>query len=152
MKATASNPDRTCMICKTELIGRSDKIFCDIKCKNKFHAELRKTKDRISNDTFKILTHNWNVLNGFMQEKGNAFVLDKLVLDQVNFNFSYSTKVSNDGLNLQFHLFEFKYKIVQNNLIYVTKEKNQSSEISPYIYMRWERKMKQLGIRSGTIT
>jgi hypothetical protein len=33
--------NRLCCVCDKPLYGRSDKVFCDVKCKNIYHAEIR---------------------------------------------------------------------------------------------------------------
>ena len=141
MCATKSSEKiRTCVICERTLVGRSDKVFCDIQCKNKYHTELRKTKNRISNDTFEILTQNWVILQGLMQKGNSKMVVSKIVLERLNFNFTYATKAQRSGYSLDYFLFNFKYRFLKHNSIYIEKEKSLTVE-NNYLFKRWERKI-----------
>ena len=138
---TDKRTDRSCIICERKLIGRSDKVFCDIQCKNKYHAEIRKTKNRLAKDTFAILSSNWYILAGLMQEDKDKLLVNKMVLDKLGFRFNYVSEVKNKGHNVTFHLFNMSYRPVKNNMVYVEKIKSARDQISPYLFKRWERKI-----------
>lgn len=145
MCTTKSSKKRTCVICERILIGRSDKVFCDIQCKNNYHSKLRKTKNRISKDTFEILTQNWVILQGMMQEKNQKMVVSRLVLERLNFNFTYATKVEQSKHSLDFFVFDFKYRFLKHDSIFIEKEKTLREE-NHYLFKRWERKIELLKI------
>ena len=138
---TVKKTDRTCIICERKLIGRSDKVFCDISCKNKYHAEIRKTKNRLAKDTFDILSSNWYILTGLMQENKDKLLVNKMVLDKLGFRFNYVSEVRSKGQNIVYSLFNMSYRSVKNNLLYVEKIKPANHLISPYLFKRWERKI-----------
>lgn len=136
-----SKTERTCIICERKLIGRSDKVFCDIKCKNKYHAEIRKTKNLLAKDTFEILCSNWYILTGLMQENKNKLLVNKTVLDKLGFRFNYVSEVKNKGHNLDYYLFNISYRRLKHQLVYVEKIKAPANAVSPYLFKRWERKI-----------
>ncbi|MGV3631341.1 MAG: hypothetical protein ACO1O6_09045 [Bacteroidota bacterium] len=138
---TTIKAERTCIICEHKLIGRSDKVFCDIRCKNKYHAEIRKTKNRIAKDSFEILSSNWYILTGLMQENKDKLLLDKTILDKMGFRFNYVSEVKNKGHNVHYRLFNISYRPVKHNLVYIEKIKSAGNLISPYLFKRWERKI-----------
>ena len=47
---------RLCVICDQPLKGRSDKRFCNIKCKNYYHLEVQRSMKIITDDFFSSST------------------------------------------------------------------------------------------------
>ncbi len=84
---------RQCVICNKQLIGRSDKRFCDIKCKNYYHSEVRKSLKTIASETMKVLAKNIIILEGIMGEEKNSCLIDRLALERLGFIFNYVTDV-----------------------------------------------------------
>jgi hypothetical protein len=58
--------NRLCCVCDKPLYGRSDKVFCDIRCKNTYHAEIRKYLK--NNSRFRVIENN-----GFFAENMRNF-------------------------------------------------------------------------------
>lgn len=147
MCATKSNnSDRTCIICGEKLIGRSDKVFCNIKCNNQYHIVLRRTKNQIAKDTFDIITHNWYVLTGLLQKEKDKMIVEKMILHKLKFNFSFASKVENKNNEIDYFIFDLKYRIVKHNHVYIERCRVPHNEISIYLFKRWERRMQILNI------
>ncbi|MGB5464089.1 MAG: hypothetical protein WBM92_12035, partial [Aureibaculum sp.] len=51
-----------CKVCKKNLKGRKDKIFCSIECKNYYHTNLRRVTDAAAKELDKILHRNRSIL------------------------------------------------------------------------------------------
>lgn len=137
-----TNNQRQCVICKKQLIGRSDKRFCDIKCKNYYHGQVRKTVRTVSSETMKILTKNVIILNGIMGEKSNQLVIDKLALERLGFRFNYITEVTDKHGVLQFGVFNFSYHFARSRRVVIRLDRRRAG-ISPFIFERWSREIKE---------
>ncbi len=51
-----------CKLCKTQMKGRSDKLFCSIGCKNEYHTRLRQVTKVATANTDRILHRNRSTL------------------------------------------------------------------------------------------
>lgn len=147
MCKTINELSRKCIICDKTIEGRSDKVFCDIKCKNNYHSEIRKLKNQVSFDTMEIMTKNWVILEGLMQEKNNKLIVKKIILEKLRFNFNYTTGVKNRHSHFEYQLFNFKYTFTKNNTVYIQKDKEPSDLKSSYLFKRWERKLEIKNIK-----
>jgi len=128
--------NRQCVICNNQLIGRSDKRFCDITCKNKYHSEVRRSMKTIQSETIKILTKNFVILSGIMGQSKNAAIIDKLALERLGFKFDYVSDAKSKGGIIHFGLFHFTYRFIHNKRILVTIDRERKT-ISPFIFKRW---------------
>jgi len=127
---------RQCVICNSQLIGRSDKRFCDISYKNRYHSEVRKSMKTIQSETLKILTKNFVILSGVIGESNNAAVIDKLALERLGFKFDYVSDAKNKSGIIHFGLFHFTYRFVHNKRVLITIDRERKT-ISPFIFKRW---------------
>ena len=127
---------RRCLVCEKKLIGRSDKIFCDIHCKNYYHSEIRKSTRSFTNETIRFLKRNYVILEGFMTDKANKFSIHKTKLEREGFKFQYVTHFVENKNFTQFSLFNFDYCLGKNNRI-VVRRKQQNATISPFLFKRW---------------
>lgn len=128
--------DRICIVCSKKIYGRSDKVFCDITCKNYYHSEVRKTTRTITSETLKILKRNFIILEGFMTEKADKFTIQKVKLEKEGFKFQYVTNFLQHKRHITYSLFNLDYFIGNNNQI-VVRRKQSASKISPYLFKRW---------------
>ena len=127
---------RQCVICNSQLIGRSDKRFCDIICKNKYHSEVRKSMKTIQSESIKILAKNFVILSGIMGEQKNAAIIDKLALERLGFMFDFVSDAEIKAGILHFGLYHFTYKFIHNKRVLITIDRDRKS-ISPFIFRRW---------------
>ena len=128
--------NRTCIICEKFLFGRSDKVFCDIKCKNKYHAELAKNQKTIANETFKILAKNWTIISTLFGEETDELNINKIELARHGFDFTTVSGVEISANKTTFNVFEYTWFYKANNEIRITLNKEQAP-ISPFIFKRW---------------
>ena len=79
--------DNLCKICKKVIIGRTDKIFCSIDCKNKYHKGLTNfvTKKTITID--KILHRNRAILQEFLGKRKVQGKVKRIDLAKKKFDF-----------------------------------------------------------------
>lgn len=128
---------RTCVICESPLIGRSDKVFCDIKCKNKYHIEARKTQRTATSETNKILAKNYIILAGLL-EQGTNVLISKLALARAGFDFDYVTEVRQENGNLVVGIYDLCWKQAAHNNIVVNVNRGRAP-VSPFVFERWKR-------------
>lgn len=149
MKNSKQNKsNRLCCVCDKKLIGRSDKVFCDISCKNKYHSDVRKNAKNTITNNINILKKNYNIFCTLLGENCYQIEINKLKLKELKFDFSVITGIdkTNLGINTQdfkLEVFEFKWYQTENETIVITRQKNHS-QFSPYMYKRWVRHLKHL--------
>lgn len=139
---------RTCVMCQGPLIGRSDKVFCDIKCKNAYHIEARKTKRTAASRTNAILAKNYIILAGLMADGSQRAVISRLALADIGFNFQYITEVNHDNGVFRFGIYDISWKFVQNDAIAIEVLPDRSP-VSPFVFERWRRIYEPLDEHSG---
>lgn len=132
-----SNEARICCVCKKKLHGRSDKVFCDIGCKNKYHSQLRKENKTETDETTKILLRNHRILCFLQGSRCNKFEICKLELERMGFNFSVVTSYEQTKYGLKLMLFNFTWYQTAHRKIVVSRDEKQS-HIAPYLYLRWK--------------
>jgi predicted nucleic acid-binding Zn ribbon protein len=130
---------RTCVVCEKFIYGRSDKVFCDIKCKNKYHAELGKSQKTIARETFKILTKNWSIIATLFGEGVDELHINKIELARHGFDFTTVSGVEISATKTTFNIFEYTWFHKSDNEIRITFN-NKQEPISPFIFKRWQNR------------
>ena len=133
-----SPKNRLCVICDSPLFGRSDKIFCGTKCKNRYHAEVRKSYKTISNETQKIQKKNHLLLMQLIGPNAKKYQIKKLVLERKGFDFEIVSGVELSKFGLRFRLYDFYWYHTKSGTITIYRNENEFS-ISPFVYKRWDR-------------
>lgn len=67
-----------CQECGKELIGRKDKKFCNISCKNKYNNRRKQTIRKYREDTINRLSRNYEILESLLMEKQPYIGLEEL--------------------------------------------------------------------------
>lgn len=132
---------RKCCVCDAQLYGRSDKVFCGIKCKNTYHGAVRRDNKSVSSTCIDILHKNYGILRLMMAKKCNRMVVKKLYLEKLKFNFTAITGIEKTPLGVKMKIFEFSWYFSKNDNIVVFQESEQST-ISPFLLKRWEYHLK----------
>lgn len=143
MEATNLKPARLCCVCDKPLFGRSDKVFCDIHCKNRYHSDVRKHTKTASAVNIKILRKNYVILCALLGDPCDKYVIKKLELKKLGFNFDVISGISNTPYGPKYDLFEFSWFYSRNDNITIMQDKQQTT-VSPFMYKRWERHTKPL--------
>ncbi|RPD98243.1 hypothetical protein EGM88_07045 [Aureibaculum marinum] len=97
-----------CIICKKEIKGRIDKKFCSIKCKNRYHTNLRSYTKTTTVEIDKILHRNRAILLELVGKSINQKKIKRLSLAQKNFNFKYITHYN---FNKQGKIYNYIYDV-----------------------------------------
>ncbi len=131
-----SPKERHCIVCEKAIYGRSDKVFCDIRCKNKYHTELAKSQKTIAQETFKILAKNWAILSSLMSASADELHIDKVDLIRHGFDFNTVSGVDLSAKTIRFDVFEFTWCFQASQKIVITLNKKQT-HIAPFLFKRW---------------
>ena len=83
-----------CLICGDPVIGRRDKVFCTIDCKNKYHATRKSEIQPFSQPVDKILHRNWVILSEYYElARKKKFFISKAELNKAGFHSKYFTTI-----------------------------------------------------------
>lgn len=134
------NHERQCVICNRQLHGRSDKRFCDIACKNKYHCEVRKSMRNVQTETLRIITKNFVILSGIMGPENDVGVVDKLALERLGFRFDYVTGAENRHGIIHYNVFGMSYRFIHHKRVMITVDRDRTT-IYPFIFRRWQHEI-----------
>lgn len=124
-------------MCEKNLVGRSDKVFCAIQCKNNYHQLLRKQTQTAAQCNTKILAKNYQILLQLIGKKGSKFNINKLALQELKFDFSVVSGIEKTNLGLKMKIYQFSWYYAKQDTIVILANREQLN-ISPFIYKRWE--------------
>lgn len=141
---------RQCVICNKRLHGRSDKRFCDITCKNYYHAEVRKSLKTVQTETMKVLAKNYIILTGILGKTYTNCTVDKLALERLGFRFDYVTDARYRNGTIHFGIFEISYSL-NRKTVRVSVDKNRK-KVSPFIFERWNREISETAMSQNART
>lgn len=130
--------ERSCCVCDSKLHGRSDKVFCNISCKNKYHTSLRKHNKSVSVQTINKLNKNYQILCLLLGEEMDSFSISKLELIRLGFQFGIISGIETNRFGIKFTVYEFSFYIKKNQEVCVSRNSSHS-QISPYVYKRWSK-------------
>ncbi|HZW76683.1 MAG TPA: hypothetical protein VFF21_00095 [Flavobacteriaceae bacterium] len=82
---------RKCKICKKNLYGRADKIFCDAACKNEYHKKVRRIAHAAAIEINSYLKRNYIILREILGKNKVQIKVSRNVLENKNFHFLYHT-------------------------------------------------------------
>ena len=117
---------KVCVNCKKTINGRSNKQFCNIKCKGAYHYKSFKKKPKT---TYKqvddILKNNRKILKKYNQS-GKAVVRKKTLIDS-GFNSHYFTNFwKNKNGNIYFFCYEYGYLLKTEH------------DVEKYVLVQWQ--------------
>ena len=116
------NRSRTCKMCKASLSGRSDKIFCSVKCKSNYAYKLREVTDLATASIDKILHRNRSILLEILGKNKIQTKVSRELLDAKKFNFSFHTHshINNQGKKVTF-VYDFSWMIFSDQEILIKR-------------------------------
>ena len=82
---------KICKICKKQIKGRSDKMFCSSKCKNEYHRKLKDVTKSAAFEIDKILHRNRSILLELIGKNKSQIKLSRIILERKKFRFKYHT-------------------------------------------------------------
>lgn len=82
---------KKCKICKKPLVGRSDKLFCSLGCKNYYHQKLRSATNKEAKEIDGFLKRNRSILLELLGKNKTQIKVYRNLLEQKKFRFKYHT-------------------------------------------------------------
>jgi hypothetical protein len=115
-----TNRTRICKLCKSGLSGRSDKIFCSLKCKSDYAYKLRKVTELATTAIDKILHRNRSILLEVFGKNKVQMRIKREILDAKKFNFNYITNyhINNQGKTVSY-VYDFSWMIFSDQEILI---------------------------------
>lgn len=115
---------KKCRYCKKQFLGRTDKLFCAVKCKNKYHLRLRQVTNDSTKNIDAILHRNRSILLEILGKNGVYKKFHRTILDKKNFNFNYVTSyhVNNKGKTVN-HVYDFSWLTFSDDEVLVRRKK-----------------------------
>ncbi len=113
---------RTCKICKKTITGRSDKLFCSVKCKSDYAYRLREVTEIATANIDKILHRNRSILLELMGKNKTQIKIEREFLDKKKFNFSYLTHyhINKHGKTVHY-VYDFSWVIFSDQEILIKR-------------------------------
>ncbi|WP_142783758.1 LIM domain-containing protein [Changchengzhania lutea] len=113
----------TCKICSKTLIGRKDKLFCSVKCKNYYHVNLRKATDIVVKELDNILHRNRSILLEIMGKRKVQCTVERMVLEKNHFVFKYHTHLHTNSKGKIYHyVYDFAWMEFSNDDILIVRK------------------------------
>ena len=88
-RLTTSEDNCSCMECGNELRGRTDKKFCNDRCKNRYYNRMNNSVRLHKNRTIRILTSNYELLNRLV--KAGVRTMRLIELEELGFSPDFHT-------------------------------------------------------------
>ncbi len=113
---------RTCKMCKREIKGRSDKVFCSVKCKSDYAYSLRAVTDIATESIDKILHRNRSILLEILGKSKVQMRIKREILEAKKFNYNYITNyhINNQGKTVSY-VYDFSWMIFSDQEILVKR-------------------------------
>lgn len=112
-----------CKICNKVIVGRKDKMFCSVKCKNYYHVNLRKATAIEVKEIDTILHRNRSILLEIMGKRKVQHKVERVVLEKKNFRFKYHTHIHiNSKGKTYYYLYDFSWMEFSNDTILILRK------------------------------
>ena len=113
-----------CKVCKKELVGRKDKIFCSIDCKNYYHVGLRRVTKNAVKKYDAILHRNRSILLELLGKNGVQKKVSRLELVSKKFSFKYHTHSHTNKHGKTYnYVYDFAWMTFSNDEILIVRKR-----------------------------
>ncbi|SOE23742.1 hypothetical protein SAMN06298216_4127 [Spirosomataceae bacterium TFI 002] len=82
---------KKCKVCGSDFTGRSNKVFCNVKCKNYYHKNLRYNSVKAAIRINEYLKRNHGILQEIIGKNLTQIKVYRNVLEDKRFRFKYHT-------------------------------------------------------------
>lgn len=112
-----------CKICSKQLVGRRDKLFCSVKCKNFYHVNLRKVTAVEVEKIDSILHRNRSILLEILGKNKVQITVERIMLEKKNFTFKYHTHqhINSKG-KMYYYIYDFAWMEFSNDEILIIRK------------------------------
>lgn len=95
--------ERKCKICKKRVLGRQNKVFCSVQCKNYYHKHLRYASFTAAIRINEYLKRNHGILLEQLGKNKTQVKVYRNTLEDKKFRFKYHTHVQINSKGKTFH-------------------------------------------------
>lgn len=114
-----------CKICSKLLVGRNDKLFCSVKCKNYYHVNLRKVTDKEVKELDTILHRNRSILLEVLGKRKGQITVDRMVLEKKRFTFKYHTHLHiNSKGKTYYYVYDLAWMEFSNDEVLIIRKES----------------------------
>ncbi len=136
MKTIHEDP---CPQCSGEVVGRTDKIFCTVKCKNHHHKMSKKQNKPMTLYVNDRLLRNLTVLQGLLGKHGTRIKIHRHELQKRGFSFGGCTKADQDSKGrMIWELYYLRYTLGKDGVVTVVRMAHLNKFL-PGFFKRWEQ-------------
>jgi hypothetical protein len=116
-----------CKICNNPVVGRNDKLFCSVKCKNYYHTNLRKVNQAAVLEIDTILHRNRSILLEIMGKYKTQLKCPRMALDKKKFNYKYHTHSNvNSAGKTYFFVYDFAWMAFSDDEVLIVRRRNDT--------------------------
>lgn len=106
-------------------MGRSDKMFCSVRCKNYYHTNLRSVTQLEVKGIDNILHRNRSILLEIMGKSKTQKKIPRISLDKKKFNYKYHTHQSINLMGKTYnHLYDFAWMEFSDDEILIVRKRS----------------------------
>ncbi len=117
----------SCIMCKKKLVGRSDKKFCSLDCKNEYHQKLRAVTQVATQSIDRILHRNRSILLELMGKNKTQMKIDRKLLDRKNFKYNYITGYYVNARGKTYHyVYDFSWMEFSDREILINRRRKKN--------------------------
>lgn len=107
------------------MLGRSDKKFCSVKCKNDYNYRMRKATKSATAQIDAILHRNREILEQLMSSQTKKkLMIDRLELERWGFNFNYITGIYKNSQGKLYHyVYDYAWMAFSKQEVMIVKKR-----------------------------
>ena len=118
---------KNCEECGKGFRGRTDKVYCSIKCKNRRHYRKREKLVDVTNDIDQILHRNYHILKKVLGDHKQKLKIPELRLSKEKFNYNYMTNFRTNTAGKVYHyVYDLAWMAFSDNEILIVKQKKMN--------------------------
>ncbi len=125
-----------CPVCQGAVIGRSDKRYCSVQCKNAHHLAARKINRPMTEEQNRRLLRNLTLLEGIMGNDGKTLRIHKDELIRRGFDPDSVTGLKFRKNGYRLYCYHFSFTISADGILHVIRHDKVAEEL-PGFYERW---------------
>jgi len=125
-----------CPTCQGKVVGRRDKRFCSLKCKNEHHRVARQMLKSRFDELQNRLYRNLVVLEGTLGTKHNSMSIHQNTLFKIGFDLKANTGSYRKKNKTYFEVENYTYSFENNGNILVRRN-HELSSFMPVFFRRW---------------
>lgn len=118
---------KKCKNCGKRIRGRTDKIYCDRKCKDRAYFLINEKIVKSTESIDKILHRNYKILSDEMEGGPSKKKIPILKLSLKKFNFNYITNFRTNTAGKVYHyVYDLAWMTFSDNEILIVRQNNRN--------------------------